>query len=119
MDTGSLPVYNAARRLLDQFELSTKKRPINIKRGSVAKVEEWLIEILDGIMRANETTENPTDKVRFINESIEKLRTVMIRVRTLQSIHVIHKKGFGAIVREEANVARQLKGWAKKTMSDA
>ena len=66
-----------------------------------------------------ETTENPTDKVRFINESIEKLRTVMIRVRTLQSIHVIHKKGFGAIVREEANVARQLKGWAKKTMSDA
>ena len=58
-------------------------------------------------------------KVRFINEAIEKLRSVMIRVRTLQSIHVIHKKGFGAIVREEANVARQLKGWARKTMNAA
>lgn len=119
MDVGSLPVYNAARRLFEQIELSTKKCPINIKRGSVAQVEEWAIEILDGVMQAAEAEENSTERVIFINDTLAILRKVAIRVRSLYGVNVIHKKGFGAIMREEASVKKQLKGWARKTINDA
>lgn len=118
MEANKLPVYNAVRRLYEQFEQSTKKTPINIKRGSVAWVEDLLISMLDDISFANSAESDPRGRIDYINEAMGKLGKVEVRMRTLLDLHIIHQKGYDAIIREESDAMRQLKGWARNTFTN-
>ena len=117
-DTDKLPVYNKARQLFDQLERSTQKVPTNIKRGSVAMIEEMIIGVMDNIAFANMSEKDKRTRLAFIQSAIETMQKVKIRVRTLHDLHFITKKGFDAIILAEENVVRQLAGWEKKTYSE-
>lgn len=118
MEINKLPVYNAVRALFKQFEESTKNKPINIKRGSIAWVEELLIETMDEISFANSAESEPKERMERINSARERLRKVQVRVRTLLDLHIIHQKGYDAIIREESKAMRQLNGWARSTLNN-
>ena len=116
MELSKLPVFNRLRMLYVQFEKSTQKAPINIKRGPIFQIETWLIEMLDNIQLAHESELEM--RLICIRENICLLRMVKMKVRTLQWLHIIHDKAYAAIIREEENVAAQLAGWEKSIVRE-
>ena len=118
MDVNKLPVYNTVRLLFEQFERSTKKLPINIKRGAASEIEHWMIEVMEKISFANLSTENNGERLRFIQEASDVMKKIMIRVRVLHSLKMIPNTGFSAIINYEENASRQLAGWARKTYKE-
>jgi len=112
-DEYRLPVYNASRQLYEQFCKSTKKLPVNLKRGKVAQTEGWIIDLLDNIIIASEfDEEHRKEKLDLLHESSDIIRRIMIRVRTLRGINMLSIAGFSAIAKHEDSIVRQLKGWA-------
>lgn len=105
-----LPVYNDARRLYEQFCRSTRKLPINIKRGAIAETEQWIINILDLVSFADD--EDGARKAEIIRMALDYAYKVMIRARTLRNINMLPISGFSAIVSIEDSLSRQLEGWA-------
>lgn len=118
METSKLPVYNAARELYLQITRSTQKCPVNLRRGRIAALEEGVLRIMDGIAFANDATDIRS-RLTFIGEARKQLREIEIEMRCVFDLGFLRKKGFAAIIRCEENVARQLAGWEKKTLSDA
>lgn len=116
MELSKLPVFNRLRMLYAQFEKSTQKVPINIRRGPVFQIENWLLEMLDNIQMAHES--ELESRLVFIRENIRLLRKVKMKVRTLQWLRIIHDKAYAAIIREEENVAAQLAGWEKSIVRE-
>ena len=115
MAVDRLPVYNKTRRLFEQFELSTRKVPINIKRGIIAKTEEALISVLEHLSFADEALADLKRRRAFILASMKVMRKVEIRVRILYDLHLIQKSGYSAISLLEDDVMRQLQGWLNAT----
>ena len=108
-----LPVYNEARMLYEQFCRSTKKLPVNLKRGKIAETEGWIIDLIDGISMADDFDEqSDAEKLDLLNKCIEIVYRIMIRVRTLRGINMLSISGFSAITIHEDSLARQLNGWA-------
>ncbi len=118
MEVERLPVYNELRRLFEQFEKSTMKVPINIKRGAISQVEQWLIEMLDLVTFANNSSGDKYKRVNIVQDCSILLDKVKIRVRTLHSLGFIPKTGFSAVIELEDSVARQLAGWSRKTLKE-
>ena len=105
-----LPVYNDARRLYEQFCRSTRKLPINTKRGAIAETELWIINLLECISFADDT--DGKQKADNVKEALKYAYKIMIRVRTLRNLNLLPISGFSAIVAIEDSLARQLDGWA-------
>lgn len=76
------------------------------------------MRIMDGIAFANESTDI-RERLAFINDARKRLREIEIEMRCVFDLGLLRKKSFAAIIRCEENVARQLAGWEKKTLSDA
>lgn len=107
-----LPVYNTVRQLYEQFCKSTRKLPINIKRGPIAEAELWMIELLEGICFADDCGENEKEqKLALIRKCEDLIYKIMIRVRTLRNLNLIPISGFSALIRIEKSVNCQLDGW--------
>ena len=106
-----LPVYNRTRMLFLQLEASTKKLPINIKRGYLAKTEEAVISVLEHLAFADEAMADPRRRLAFISAAQKIMRKVEIRVRIMYDLHYIKKSGLSALMLIEDDVMRQLAGW--------
>ena len=106
-----LPVYNRTRMLFLQLEASTKKLPINIKRGYLAKTEEAVISVLEHLAFADEAMADPRRRLAFIAAAQKIMRKVEIRVRIMYDLHYIKKSGLSALMLIEDDVMRQLAGW--------
>lgn len=119
MESHLLPVYNKARLLYIQFERSTQKAPLNMKRSKIAEIECAIVELMCDISDANEQERDKRARLEYISRAIKRLHRVKVLVRVLYDLNVITKKGFGAIALAEENVARQLAGWEKSTISSA
>ena len=119
MESHQLPVYNKARLLYLQLERSTQKVPLNMKRGKIAEIEGKVFDLMCDISDANEQEKDKRARLEYISQAIKRLHKVKVMVRVLYDLNVITKKGFGAIVLAEENVARQLAGWEKSTISSA
>ncbi len=118
METRKLPVYNAARELYLQISRSTQKCPVELRRGRIAAMLEDALGIMDGIAFANESLD-VRGRLEFISSARQKLRTIEVGIRCIFDLGFLRRRSFAAIVRCEDNVARQLAGWEKKTLSDA
>lgn len=110
--TGRLPVYNATRRLAIQFAQSTRKAPVNIKRGAIGECEHSIIQIMDSLSFA-EAYPTKAEKLTFIRDAKRTLQFVEVRLRTLYDLGYIKARGYSAIMEREDNVMRQLEGWQK------
>lgn len=110
-----LPVYNRTRMLFLQLEASTKKLPINIKRGYLAKTEEAVISVLEHLAFADEAMADPRRRLAFIAAAQKIMRKVEIRVRIMYDLHYIKKSGLSALMLIEDDVMRQLAGWYLST----
>ena len=110
-----LPVYNRTRMLFLQLEASTKKLPINIKRGYLAKTEEAVISVLEHLAFADEAMADPRRRLAFIAAAQKIMRKVEIRVRIMYDLHYIKKSGLSALMLLEDDVMRQLAGWYLST----
>ena len=118
METSKLPVYNATRELFLQIHRSTQKVPVDIRRGRVADIKEKVLKLLDSIAYANEAKDKRS-RLDYIDGARAILREVTIEIRCVFDLGLLRRKSFAAIMRYEDNVARQLAGWEKKTLSDA
>ena len=110
-----LPVYNRTRMLFLQLEASTKKLPINIKRGYLAKTEEAVISVLEHLAFADEAMADPRRRLAFIAAAQKIMRKVEIRVRIMYDLHYIKKSGLSALMLIEDDVMRHLAGWYLST----
>lgn len=115
MAVDRLPVYNKTRQLFLQFELSTKKAPIDIKRGIISDTKSEIIRILEHLSFADEMVNSVEARMVFIEDAIRTMRSVKVRVRILFDLHYIKKSGFAALIALEEDVFRQLQGWLNKT----
>ena len=113
-----LPVYNRTRLLVDQFLLSTKKAPINTKRGLIARTEDALISVMEHIAFADEMLAHPETRAAYLKAAIRIMRKVEIRVRILYDLHFIKKSGFAALMLLEDDIMRQLQGWYNATQKE-
>ncbi len=113
------PVYYAACRLYQQFTRSTKKAPVNIKRGTFADVERLIQSIIEDTAFANELESDPSARLKWIADALDKMNRVKISVRMVKDLQYITAKGFSAIMREEDKVVRQLSGWRRSTVKNA
>lgn len=113
------PVYYAACRLYQQFARSTKKSPINIKRGILAEVERLIQSIIEDTAFANELETDPAARLKWIAAALEKMNRVKISVRMIKDLQYIKPKGFSAIMNAEEKVTRQLQGWRRSTVKNA
>jgi hypothetical protein len=118
MEVAKLPVYNKTRLLFIQFERSTQKVPINMKRGAISEVEHWLIEIMDTIAFANLSERDRQARLLYITEAARTLQKVKVRIRTLYDLNIITKKGFDALILLEGNVDKQLTGWERSIINN-
>lgn len=114
----NLPVYNKARTLTLQFLESTKKAPINTKRGLIARTENALVSVMEHLAFADEMMAVPTSRAAFIRAAMRIMRKVKIRVRILYDLHFIRKSGFSALMLLEDDVMRQLQAWLNKTLTE-
>ena len=110
-----LPVYNKTRMLFLQLEESTRKLPINIKRGYLAKTEESIISVLEHLAFADDAVDDPNRRLAFIKAAQKIMRKVQVRVRIMYDLHYIKKSGLSAIMMLEDDVMRQLAGWRNST----
>lgn len=115
---GRFPVYGELRLLHRQFAMSTKKAPINIKRGAIAEAELAIIQVMDSVSFASESA-SPVERLTLIRDALRTLRFVEIRVRTLRDLGFIPEKGYAAIMLHEDSTARQLTGWLKKVEKES
>lgn len=110
---GQLPVYGELRLLYSQFALSTKKAPINIKRGALAEAEHAIIQAMESVSFAAESASH-AERLMLVRDALRTLRFIEVRVRTLRDLGFLPKKGYAAIMLHEDSTARQLTGWLKK-----
>ena len=115
MPVDRLPVYNKTRQLFDQFEMSTRKAPVNIKRGIIARVEESLVSVLEHLAFADRMMADPRARLAYIKAAMRIMQKTEVRVRILYDLHFIKKSGLSAIMLLEDDVMRQLQGWHNKT----
>lgn len=115
MAVDRLPAYNKTRQLTLQFLESTKKAPINTKRGLIARTENALVSVMEHLAFADEMLTEPKSRLAFIKASIRIMRKVKVRVRILYDLHYIKKSGFSALMLLEDDVMRQLQGWYNST----
>jgi len=114
---GRLPLYNKVRQIFDQFEMSTRKNPVNIKRGIVAVVENQLIEVLVLLSYAEEVTGDDCAEGRMdlIDRIGAILKEVRIRIRVMHDLKFMKDTGFDALGKLQKNADDQLAGWRNKT----
>ena len=110
-----LPAYNKTRELFQQFELSTKKAPINIKRGIIARIEQQLMDIMLWLAFAEDDMQNLQRRLELINSSQDTLREVRLSVRMLKDLGFIKKPGWSALMLFEDDLAGQLYAWKRDT----
>ena len=113
MATGRFHLYNKVRQLFVQFEQSTRKLPVSVKRGQVARIEDELVQILVDLCYADEAADDARvkDRLAFIAMVGDTLHDVMIRIRVLHDLKFIKDKSFNALTKIEDNAAGQLAGW--------
>ncbi|MBR4278894.1 MAG: four helix bundle protein [Clostridia bacterium] len=116
MDAHQLPVYNSARQLYIQLERSTQKVPRNFRMHQLSQLQELVFGIMENIIWANKyQEEDKSSRHEFIMRSLRNLNFFEVRVRIYYDLHIIGKEGYAAIMRLEADVERQLNGWAEST----
>jgi hypothetical protein len=115
MAVDRLPVYNKVRQLYDQFTASTRKSPISVKRGAMARVEDSIIRMMVQLSFADEAESRPGERLVIIRDVIAGMREVMAYVRALYDLRLVKKSGFSALITLEDNIMRQLTGWLNKT----
>ena len=118
MQVEKLPVYNATRELFLQINRSTQKCPIDLRRGRINAIKEKVLAIMASIAYANLAVESRV-RLRYIDEASQSLRELKVEIRCLFDLGYLRRKGFSAIIRHEENVARQLDGWQRSTVSNA
>ena len=118
METQKLPVYNAARELYLQIVRSTQKCPVNLRRGRISALEDGVLNIMQGIAFANESTD-VRGRLEFIARAQGQMQTIKVEVRCIFDLGFLRKKSFAAIIRCEDKVSRQLAGWERRTLFDA
>ena len=114
-----LPVYNKLRQLFEQLESSTKKVPINIKRGKIAEVENLIMAAMVKICYADAAKDDSDASIKerldFIDEVQQDLNEIKVNVRLLHDLKYIKDQGFDALAGYEDNVDSQLIGWRNAT----
>ncbi len=112
MENHKLAVYNRARILANQIQESTRKLKRRDKYGYVDPMVLSVYRIMEYISFANERIE---DRIAFIDKALEEMDHLRIKARVLLDMKYVKPSGYDAIIREEENVVRQLKGWRNKT----
>jgi len=95
--------------------MSTKKAPINMKRGYIARTEDAIVSVLEHLAFADQMLAFPESRLSFLKAAIRTMRKVEVRVRILYDLHFIKKSGFSALMMLEDDVMRQLQGWYNST----
>lgn len=111
-----LKVYSSAMALDSQFRDSTQKVTKMFKLTDCSKVFDGFESLLYNITMAQEMKDHLGKRVEYINEGIDILRKVEMRVRMLWNNGQIKSGGFAAIMEKEDEAMRQLVGWRNSTM---
>jgi len=111
-----LKVYSSAMALDSQFRDSTQKVSKIFKLTDCAKVFDSFEAILYDITMAQEMKNDLVKRVEYINDAVDALRKVEIRVRMLWNNGQIKSGGFAAIMEKEDDTMRQLLGWRNSTL---
>lgn len=116
MTQSQLPVYQKARLLVDQLHLSSKHLPVWAKKHKLQECLDAAFDIMYFVAFANKA-HTAEERAEWLEKAIETLEQMEVKVRILHDLGYITASGFGAIIKYEANVAKQLEGWLKKTRS--
>ena len=115
MESSKLKVYNRARILAEQINLSTQKVPRATKYRYIDPIVVMVYGIMEYISFANDNAEQ---RVAFIDAALSNLAMLKVRVRIVYDMKYMKRKGYDAVIREEENVTRQLIGWRKQTLGE-
>lgn len=112
-----LKVYSSAMALDSQFRASTQKVPKMYKLTDCAKISDGIESLLYDITMAQEMKDHLDRRVKCLNEAIDVLRRIEMRVRMLWNNGYITGMGFSAIMVKEDETMRQLIGWRNSTLN--
>jgi len=112
-----LKVYSSAMALDSQFRASTQKVPKMFKLTDCARISDGIESLLYDITMAQEMKDHLDKRVKYLNEAIDVLRRVEMRVRMLWNNGNITGMGFSAIMVKEDETMRQLVGWRNSTLN--
>lgn len=114
MNYYKLPIYNALRIFYKGIKIHTNKTSKDEREAFVIPVMQKIDEMMTNIAYLNESNE----KITYIDENIDIIRKIQIKIRNWFEMGVITKKGFGSLCDDSAKVVRQFNGWKKSIIKD-
>jgi len=108
-----LPIYKQAYDLLDAMTDLVKNMPRDFKASIGSKLRDECVEIMLLIFRANVSR----DKVKHIEDLIERLQVAELLLRLSRDKRMISIAQYAKVVKMTTGIGKQAGGWRRYSQS--
>jgi hypothetical protein len=113
MQEFDIPIFKKAYDLYKQFHDIRNKAPKQDRYTIYQKCEDNLLEVIEGILEASQTSKN--EKLPILNKTSLKLSLLRVFFRLLKDIKSIDIKNYSSMEESVDKIGRMLGGWIKST----